>query len=193
MKKEKAFRKYTKIPTLHTARLALRQMHPIDAEDMYEYACREDVTKYLLWSPHPSLPYTRDYLRCVSRRYAAGDFYDWAIIEQESRKMIGTCGFAKIDFENHSAEIGYVLNPDFHKNGYAHEAATRVMEFGFSELELHRIEARFMEGNEPSLRVMQKLGMTFEGYHKDALFIKGSYRTVGYAAITAEEFSANVR
>ena len=56
------------------------------------------------------------------------------------------------------------------------------MEFGFSELGLHRIEARFMKGNDRSLRVMEKLGMSFEGYHVDEIFVKGSYRTVGICA-----------
>lgn len=189
MTREKLNAIFSDIPTLKTERLTLRPMHPIDAEDMYAYARREDVTRFLLWSPHPSPEYTRDYLRYVHSRYALGDFYDWAVIDRESRRMIGTCGFARIDTENSSAELGYVLNPDFHKRGYATEAAKRVLEFGFEVLGLHRIEARFMEGNESSLRVMERLGMTFEGYHKDAIFVKGRHRTVGYCAITSDEYS----
>ena len=182
MKKETVYKIFSNIPTLHTERLSLRPMHPIDAEDMFSYAKREDVTEYLLWSPHPSVNYTADYLRYIQSRYALGDFFDWAIIDRESRRMIGTCGFTKINTDNDSGEIGYVLNPDFWGRGYAVEAAKRVMEFGFCELGLHRIEARFMKGNERSLRVMEKLGMSFEGYHVDEIFVKGSYRTVGICA-----------
>lgn len=182
MKKEKVYKIFSNIPTLRTKRLSLRPMHPIDAEDMFSYAQREDVTRFLLWSPHPSVSYTRDYLRYIQSRYALGDFYDWAIIELESRRMIGTCGFTHINTDNNSGEIGYVLNPDFWGRGYAVEAARCVMEFGYRELDLHRIEARFMKGNEQSLRVMEKLGMEFEGYHVDEIFVKGSYRTVGICA-----------
>ena len=189
MRKEFIHKIFSNIPTLKTERLSLRAMHPMDAEDMFDYARREDVTKYLLWSPHNSVSYTKDYLHYIQTRYTLGDFYDWAIIDREdSRRMIGTCGFTKIDTVNNSAEIGYVLNPDFHHNGYAYEAAKRVLEFGFYELGLQRIEARFMKGNEASLHVMEHLGMTFEGYHKDAVFVKGRYRTVGYCAITKDEF-----
>ncbi len=193
MKKERIYKIFSHMPTLYTPRLSLRPMHPIDAEDMYDYAHREDVTKYLLWAPHASVSYTKDYLKYIQNRYALGDFYDWAIIDRESRRMIGTCGFTKIDAANNFAEIGYVLNPDFHGRGYATEAAKRVMEFGFAELALHRIEARFMQGNEASLRVMERLGMSFEGYHRDSVFAKGEYKTIGYCAITKEEFENGIK
>lgn len=183
MKKEQVYRIFSQIPSLSATRLTLRPLHITDAEDMFDYASREDLTKYLLWSPHPSISYTRDYLAYVESRYALGDFYDWAIVDIESGRMIGSCGFTRINTEHDCAEIGYVLNPDFRGRGYAAEAAARVIEFGFDILGMHRIEARFMKGNDASLRVMEKLGMTFEGYHEDEIFVKGSYRTIGTCAI----------
>ena len=164
MKKETVFKIFSNMPTLHTERLSLRPMHPIDAEDMFDYARRPELTKYLLWREHEDIYFTRDYLNYINRRYALGDFYDWAIIEHESRKMIGTCGFTNIYPSNNSAEIGYVLNPDFHRRGFGSEAVKRVLKFGFEELSLNRIEARFMQGNEASLALMRSVGMTFEGF-----------------------------
>ena len=188
MKKETIFKIFSNIPTLYTERLSLRAMHPIDAEDMFDYAKRPEVTKYLLWREHESISFTRDYLIYVGRRYALGDFYDWAIIDRESRKMIGTCGFTKIDTANNSAEIGYVLNPDFHRRGFGSEAVKRILKFGFEELKLNRIEARFMQGNEASLALMRSVGMTFEGYMRDLVLAKGSYRTVGVSSILRSEY-----
>jgi len=176
------------MPDLATERLILRPMRESDADDMYSYASRNDVTEYLLWSPHPSRGYTRDYLRYISSRYKLGDFYDWAVIEKTSGKMIGTCGFTRFDPPHNGAEIGYVLGPDYHGRGYATEAAERVVEYGFSELGLHRIEARFMMGNEASLKVMEKLGMTFEGYKRDGMLVKGKYRTIGVCSIIENEW-----
>lgn len=191
MKKEKLFKVFLNIPTLYTERLSLRAMHPIDAEDMFEYARRSEVTEYLLWSEHKSLGFTKDYLVYIQSRYKLGDFYDWAIIDRESRRMIGTCGFTKIDPSNNSAEIGYVLNPDFHRRGLGSEAVSRIIEFGFEELSLNRIEARFMQGNEASLALMKKVGMTFEGYMRDLVFVKGNYRTVGVSSILRSEYEKN--
>ncbi len=189
MRREDIFKIFSNIPTLSTERLMLRRLGERDAEDMYSYARRADVTEFLLWSPHASLSYTREYLRYVERRYSLGDFYDWAVIDRESGKMIGTCGFARIDTVNRAGELGYVLNPEYRGRGIALEAAREVIRFGFEELGLHRIEARFMEGNEPSRRVMEKLGMSPEGFARDSVFVKGRYVTVGKYAIISNDFS----
>lgn len=188
MKRERICEIFSDMPILRTDRLILRPMQVSDAEDMFRYARREDVTTYLLWSPHPSRQYTEDYLRYIQRRYALGEFYDWAVVERESGKMIGTCGFTRFDFPHNAGEIGYVLNPDYHGKGYGTEAALRVLRFGFEKLDLHRIEAKFMQGNAASLHVMEKLGMTLEGYRRDGMYVKNVYRTIGVCSILKNEF-----
>ena len=180
--------KFKHIPTLCTERLALRPMQVSDYTDMYDYAKRPELTRYLLWSPHPSAEYSKEFLKFVVKRYRAGKFYDWGVEEKESGRMIGTCGFTSIDVEHRKGEIGYVINPDFHHRGYALEAAAEILKFGFLELDLNRIECRFMQGNAPSLKVMEKLGMTFEGYMRDAMYVKGEYRTIGVCSILKEEY-----
>lgn len=179
---------FSKMPTLETERLILRKMRPSDRSDMFEYACLDDVTRYLLWQPHSDDEYTLQYLRYIESRYKSGSFYDWAVVLKDSGKMIGTCGFTRFDHESDCAEIGYVINPRYRGMGIAAEAAREVVRFGFERLALHRIEARFMYGNEASLRVMQKLGMKFEGYHRDAMLVKGSYRTIGVSSILRNEY-----
>ena len=191
MKREKVLKIFTRMPTLRTERLVLRPMKTEDAYDMYEYACREDVTEYLLWTPHESVGYTREYLAYIESRYAKADFYDWAITLADSGKMVGTVGFTKIYTAHNSAEIGYVLNPEYHHLGLGYEAAKRIVDFGFEELSLHRIEARFMKGNTASFHVMEKLGMTFEGYGRDSMLVKGSYRTIGTCSILRNEWTAD--
>ena len=47
-----------------------------------------------------------------------------------------------------------------------------------------------MQGNDASLRVMQKLGMTFEGYQRDSMLVKGSYKTIGYCSLLEDEYKA---
>ena len=188
MKKERICDVFSHMPTLTTDRLILRPMRISDASDMYRYAKREDVTAYLLWSPHPSKQYTEDYLRYIQRRYALGELYDWAVEERASGRMIGTCGFTRFDFPHNGGEIGYVLNPEYHGHGYGTEAAYRVICFGFEELGLHRIEAKFMQGNDASLHVMEKLGMTLEGYRRDGMYVKNVYRTIGVCSILKNEF-----
>lgn len=188
MRRETLYKIFSDIPTLTTERLTLRGMRRGDAEDMFEYASRADVTEFLLWSEHKSVAYTAEYLKYVESRYALGDFFDWAVTVKADGKMIGTCGYAKIDTVNNSGEIGYVLNPSYHHLGYGVEAASEVIRFGFEVLGLHRIEARFMEGNDPSRRLMERLGMSFEGFERDSVYSKGIYRTVGKYSVIAEDF-----
>lgn len=188
MKKEDTFRIFTNIPELHTERLMLRRMKVGDSWDMFEYAGREDVTEYLLWKPHPDVAYTREYLQFVATHYELGDFFDWAVVWKEQDKMIGTCGFTKFDYTNNCGEIGYVINPLYRGMGIADEAVREIMRFGFEVLKLNRIEAKFMEGNDASLRVMEKTGMTFEGFHRKSMKVKGEYKTIGICSILREEF-----
>jgi ribosomal-protein-alanine N-acetyltransferase len=177
------------MPELQTERLILRRLRVGDAADMYDYARQTEVTRYLRWSPHPDICHTQDYLRYIATRYATGSFYDWALIYKANNRMIGTCGFTDFDCPNDSAEIGYVIHPDYRGMGLAPEAVRAVLAFGFDKLLLHRIEARFIEGNTASLRVMEKVGMRFEGYHRDSMLIKGRYKTIGYCSLLCSDFA----
>ncbi len=181
-------RTFTKLPTLDTERLQLRQILPTDTEDMFAYASKKEVTRYLLWSPHPTRAYTEKYIAYLQERYRAGDFYDWAVVLKDTGRMVGTCGFTKFDVSSNSAEVGYVLNPSVWGQGYATEALTAVLRFGFQKLHLHRAEACYLEENTASRRVMERAGMKFEGIRRDSIIVKGHYRNVGVCSVLAEEF-----
>ena len=191
MKKDLIHRLFSHIPTLETDRLILRGMRVSDAPDMFEYARRPSVTEYLTWNPHTTIDETREYLTYVGQRYRTGDFYDWAMVDKETGRMIGTCGFTSFNCPADSAEIGYVLNPAYQGRGLATEAVRRVLQFGFEELNLHRIEAHFIQGNDASRRLMERVGMTFEGFARESMKIKGKYRTIGTCAILRGEFEQN--
>ena len=190
MKKDLIYRLFSHIPTLETERLTLRGMRVSDAPHMYEYACRPSVTEYLTWEPHTSVEETRQYLTYVGQRYRTGDFYDWSVVDKETGRMIGTCGFTSFNCPADSAEIGYVLNPAFQGRGLATEAVRRVLEFGFDELQLHRIEAHFIQGNDASRRLMERVGMTFEGFARESMKIKGRNRTIGTCGILRSEYGS---
>lgn len=179
---------FKKIPDLTTERLILRKIRLSDAPDMYEYSKDPDVTKFLLWDPHPNVEHTRNYIDYLQDRYRDGKYYDWAVVIRSTGKMIGTCGFSAVYPDHRSAEVGYVLNPAFRGQGYAGEALCAVMEFAFRRMALNRVEARCVVENEPSERVMQKVGMQFEGIARSALFVKGAFRDIKVYSMLREEF-----
>lgn len=179
---------FIKIPTLETNRLILRKILPGDFADMYDYSCRPETSRYLLWNPHENLRYTKKYISYLQTAYRNEEFFDFGLVDKKSGKMIGTCGFTDFDIPNNSAEIGYVLHPDFWGKGLAKEAILRVMAFGFAELRLHRISAKIMTGNAASKKVAEKCGMRHEATRIDAMLIKGNYETIDEYAILAKEF-----
>ncbi len=187
------------LPIIKTERLTLRAMRIEDSNDMFEYSRLPDVTRFLLWTEHPNEAYTRKYLSRVRNQYKKDEYYDWAIIytgsEEDSErlkkyrgKMVGTCGFASFSPEISAGEIGYVLNPALWGNGIIPEAAHEIMKFGFSTLGLNRIEAKYIVGNDRSRRVMEKIGMQYEGTHREYMSIKGMLRDIGICAILRKDF-----
>ena len=179
---------FSKIPMIETDRLILRELKRGDAKDMYQYSSNPRTSEFLLWDVHKSFEYTKEFIDYVISKYKSGEYNDWALVYKFDNKMIGTCGFTKIDQENSVAEIGYVINPEYWNLGLATEAAEAVIKFAFETMRMNRVEAKFMYGNDASLAVMKKVGMRFEGYHRDMLFVKGKYRTVGYASILKSEY-----
>lgn len=183
---------FANMPVLHTERLDLVKISPEHAADMYEYSCDPDVTKYLTWSCHSSVKETERYVKLLQKKYLQGVFNDFGIIHRESGKFIGTSGFTSFDYDKNTAEIGYVIAKPYWGQGFAVEASRRVMEFGFEEFGLEGYFAKCMEGNDASMRVMQKLGMSFEGIYRNGMFIKGSYKTIIVYNVTRENYERTV-
>ena len=177
-------------PVILCGQVILRKMRMSDAPDMFEYSRLEDVTRYLLWSPHPSCKYTKKYLSSVMRQYRRHEFFDFAIQHIQDARMIGSCGFTTIDAVNNSAEIGYVIAPEYQGRHIASSVVASVLRFGFINLGFKRIEAKYMTGNVRSRAVMENNGMIYEGTRKQAMYIKGEYRDIGVCALTKDEYTA---
>ncbi|TMU57128.1 GNAT family N-acetyltransferase [Flagellimonas algicola] len=86
------------------------------------------------------------------------------------------------------AEVWYKLHSDFWKQGYATESLHRLLEFGFNELQLHRIEAGCAVENLGSIRVLEKVGMTREGRKRQVLPLKQGWSDNFHFAILATDF-----
>ena len=92
-----------------------------------------------------------------------------------------------MDPEEFQAGLGYCYRPDAWGRGYATEAAGTLVRFGFDVLMLHRIWAGCDPGNEASIRVLEKAGMTMEGRHRENVRIRGEFRdTLVYGLLGRE-------
>ncbi len=89
-----------------------------------------------------------------------------------------------------SAEIGYWIGKPYWRRGYAFEAAERVVHYGFEALALNRIEAHYMSENGASARLLQKLGMQYEGHHRELIKKDGRFKDVfTYAVLRADRWA----
>lgn len=98
------------------------------------------------------------------------------MIEKQSNSVIGWCGYHTWYLPHHRAEIGYLLNSEIHwGKGLMGEALPYVLDYGFSELDLHRVEAFVGRENKASLRLLERSGFVYEGCLKEHYFTKGIF------------------
>ncbi|MBP5245099.1 MAG: GNAT family N-acetyltransferase [Clostridia bacterium] len=184
---------FKNLPKLETERLILCKITEDYAEDMFEYASDADVTKYLTWYPHSSVTETRRYIQLLQKKYNEGVFHDFGILLKENGKFIGTCGYTSIDYKENTAEIGYVLSKEYWGREIMPEAVKELMKFGFEKLGFSGYNAKCMEGNDASTKVMSKCGMTFEGMYRHSMYIKGEFKNIIVYKITKEEFYEKIK
>ncbi len=185
---EKICETFKDTPTLESDRLIYKRIVPENAQDMFDYSKCEEVTRYLLWTPHVSLTQTEKYIKLLQKKYDNGSFWDFGLTYKEDGRFIGTCGITSMDDDTRTIEIGYVLAPEYWGKELAPEAARTVMRYCFDTFGAEKICGKFMEGNNGSMRVMTKLGMTLEGIYRKSMYVKGEYKTIHVYEITKERF-----
>ena len=148
--------------------VCLRPFKFTDAKDMLKnYCADEDVTKYLPWSVHKNINDTENYLMSFLYKYNTKNFYEWAIVDKKSNKVIGAISITPKS--NQSAELGYVLSKNYWGRGILPRSAKIVIDYIF-KLGYEKVFAKCQVENLKSERVMQKLGMQFEGVSRKADF-----------------------
>lgn len=176
------------LPVLETERLLLRPLAEKDLYDVNEYSSREEVSRYLCWTPHLNLHETKGYLEFLQKRYRKGQHADWGVVLKATEKVIGNCGFTSVDISNECCELGYVLSPDYWGKGYMDEAFAALLETAFKRLEANRVILQILEGNQASVNFALRNGFRMEGREVNALMVKGSYCTVLRFAMLKNEY-----
>ena len=147
---------------LVTERLRLRRPTLADAEAAFEaYASESIITRYLAWSPHTAPSQTREHFQQVI------DAWDlrmghraWLIERTDDGAVMGTIG-CTVWF--HRVEVGFALGSRFWAQGYMPEALAAVCKASFADPRIYRVQALCDEENSRSARVMEKVGMRYEG------------------------------
>ncbi|HEM3586959.1 TPA: GNAT family N-acetyltransferase [Streptococcus suis] len=154
---------------LETERLILRPFQATDVESVFQnWTSDEKVTTYLTWPTHRTLQDTEDYVQFCLQSYSQENAYKWAIELKESQQPIGDISVVNLDERVQAAELGWVLGSKWWGQGYMPEALEAVKRYLLEEVGCLRIMAVHDSENRPSGRVMEKVGMTYEGTLRQA-------------------------
>lgn len=176
-------------PTLETSRLTLEPYKNSDVEDVFDYASRPEVTKFLLWEPHQTIEDSEkflDWIRASTRSTSDNVFFVFAIRLKETGRVIGS-----IDFKNPqpwTGQMDYALHVDHWGKGLMSEAAGALRDWAFATFpNLVRLQSYCEPDNIGSRRVMEKVGMSFEGIRKKSFTRKGQLVDLAHYALLKDE------
>jgi len=150
--------------TITTDRLILRKIELSDAENLYKLLIDKDVLDFLAGIPeYTGVDMAVNYINNVlDKKYQEKDYYDWAIALKDTNELVGRIGPFKQDNDRRMVDLVWYIMKDHRGKGYTTEAAKAVINH-FLNNGFERIEAFANVKNKSSKRVMEKVGMKYEG------------------------------
>jgi len=176
---------FTPFPDITTERLLLRRMTQEDTDEIFFLRSNEEVMNYIDRPRAVTIQDAKDFLGIIDKSLEGNDGITWGItLKDKPAKLIGTIGYWRLKKEHYRAEIGYMLNPVFWKKGIMKEAILAVLDFGFTTMLLHSIEANINSGNVASANILEATGFIKEAHFKEDFFFDGTFRdTIIYSRL----------
>jgi [ribosomal protein S5]-alanine N-acetyltransferase len=160
---------------IETERLLLRELLPSDAEAMFELDGNPNVHRYLGNEPVTSIEQVQGYIESIRNQYTTNGIGRFAVVVKETNEVIGWSGLKFItepenDYVNFY-DIGYRIQEQHWRKGYALESAIAWLDYGFKVLKIPTMYASAHVDNVGSNKILQKLGMKQNGqfYWRDLL------------------------
>ncbi len=148
---------------IETPRLILRAFREEDYDDLYEFLSQREADEF---EAYPGITYENGHEH-MKYRVGSDEFY--AMELKESGKVIGNIYYGRQDFD--AREMGYIVNKNYQRKGYAREAAMAVIKNGFDN-GVHRIFAECNPLNICSWSLLENLGFAREAYFKKNVYFK---------------------
>jgi len=173
---------------LKTERLLLRRTTKEDIDEFFYIQLNPKLRKFLGTTKVGNNPEkNRKYFD--ESCYEQLDYYRWTIERKDDKKILG-CIYLNIhDEKAKTAGIDYWIREDEWGKGYTTEASKCILDFAFNKLDLNRIESCGAKDNPGTWKVMEKIGLKYEGERKDAMFYYyGGIQTLVMYGLTKEEY-----
>ena len=176
--------------TLATPRLTLRPLAPPDAATVFAMRSDPVVQRY---GSHPAWTDPQlavDYIERNIQAMAAGTHAQFAVVRRADDAVIGTVTLYALDAQCRRADVGYALLVSEWGRGYANEAVTALLDWGFGHLDLNRVEADIDPRNAPSARALERLGFVREGHLRERWIVGGEVCDSWIYGLLASEWKA---
>ncbi len=178
-------------PVLVGPGLTLRPLAPGDAERLVALSAAASAN-YPLWSPSERrLSATRRFIASASEDWQTAQAALFAIAPAaRSEELLGVVGLRRDALDAGVAELGYWVGPDHQGQGLGTRAVQRLLAFAFVGLELRRVQASVLSTNQPSLRLLSRLGFVKEGCRRSACARNGQLCDLELWGLLASEHHA---
>jgi [ribosomal protein S5]-alanine N-acetyltransferase len=160
-------------PILETERLILREITEEDAESILACFSKNEVIRYYGLEKLESIDQAVTIVQSFANNYLEKKGIRWGIERKDTKELIGTIGFNAWVPKHKRAEIGYEIQPEHWRKGYASEALSKILTYGFEVLKLTRVGAVVFTENEASNDLLTKIGFQREGVLRDYMYQKG--------------------
>jgi ribosomal-protein-alanine N-acetyltransferase len=159
--------------TLRTDRLLLRPLREADAPAIFAIRSDPKIMRYTSSPPMTSQDQAEAFIARETAGMTAGESLRLGLQRLDDETLIGSCLLFHLNAQCRRAEVGYELRHDAWGRGYMHEALNALLQFGFTDLQLNRVEADIDPRNIPSARSLERQGFAKEGLLRQRWIVDG--------------------
>ena len=174
---------------LEAETIRMRPLERGDAPHILALASAAEIAENT-FVPHPYPPEAAlEFIDKTRERWRYDEGFTFAIIDKSADEFVGAMGIHPEE-KHRAAEVGYWIGKPFWGRGLATAALRLIIQFGFEQLGLNRIQAGHFRQNTASGRVMQKANMRYEGLQRQGMYHRETYKDVVYYAILRQDYEA---
>ena len=184
---------FAPFPVLESDRLRLVQFEERHLEAMFLLRTSDDVMRFVERPRPENIEEVREMLMNNKELAEKKEGIVWVVELKEEQILAGTIGFWRMKKEHHRAEIGYMILPQYWKQGIMSEALREVLRYGFDVMRLHSIEADINPENSASATILERNGFSREAFFKENFYWKGKYLNSAIYSLLVQDYKSSLK
>ena len=176
--------------TLQTERLQLRALVAADARALMEIFSDPRVMRYWSTAPWTGLEQALGFIERSQDAMQSGEALRLGMVRAGDSQLIGQCTLFSLSAQSRRAEVGYSMRADAWGQGHMHEALCALLDHGFGEMQLNRVEADIDPRNAASARSLERLGFAREGLLRERWIVAGEVSDTALYGLLAGDWHA---